>query len=299
MIVSFHPCIKADVNRIVAGRPAGPQEKSLIERADAVILPQGVREDLYRLCRHHCRWVFPNYDIRFQYPGKMGDVLLLRALGTAHPRSFLFSSVAHYHRYFPPEEDGFPFPLPFVLKGNFGGEGRMVFKICNRRELEAVLEELRAMERSGLRGFVTQQWINHGGRDLRVVVLYDKLFSYWRKQKNPGEFRTNLSRDAVIDPYSDPHLRQKAEETVRWFCRKTGANLAGIDLMFDEDDPSFQPLLGEINYWFGRRFFGSSEVYYAELGKAVQRWLAAIDPAWSKRLRCPASTTFLESDVEV
>jgi ribosomal protein S6--L-glutamate ligase len=49
MILSFHPCIDADVNLIVAGRAPGSEEETLIKRADAVILPQGVRQDLYDL----------------------------------------------------------------------------------------------------------------------------------------------------------------------------------------------------------------------------------------------------------
>jgi hypothetical protein len=41
----------------------------------------------------------------------------------------------------------------------------------------------------------------------------------------------------------------------------------------------------EINYWFGRRFFGSSEAYYAELKKAVKSWLATFDPDWPNHIR--------------
>ncbi len=49
MILSFHPCVEVDVNVIVAGRAPEPEEKALVKRADAIILPQGVRQDLYYL----------------------------------------------------------------------------------------------------------------------------------------------------------------------------------------------------------------------------------------------------------
>ena len=55
--------------------------------------------------------------------------------------------------------------------------------------------------------------------------------------------------------------------------------------MFDKDDESEKPLFLEINYWFGRRFFGSSEAYYAELKTAVKRWLATFDPDWANHIR--------------
>jgi ribosomal protein S6--L-glutamate ligase len=285
MILSFHPCIDADINSIVAGRPPGPEEESMIKQADAIILPQGVRKDLYALCRKYTTQVFPNYDIRFQIPGKIGDISLFRSAAVSYPKTFLFHNVADYHSQFLPGEDRFPFSFPFVIKGNYGGEGRMIYKIDSGLELQNILNQFEAMESSGTRGFIVQQWIDHGGRDVRVVVLLDRLISYWRVQKDPQQFLTNLSAGGTIDPHSHHHLLEKAENIVHHFCKKTGINLAGIDLMYNKDDEAKEPLFLEINYWFGRRFFGSSEAYYAELKKAVKRWLATFDPEWPEHIR--------------
>ena len=285
MILSFHPLIDADVNIIVAGRAPGPEEESQVRRADAVILPQGVGRDLYDLCRCHCQRIFPNYDHRFQYPGKIGDTLLFRNLGLPHPKTSIFHSVAHYCQLFPPEQNRFPYPLPFVLKGNTSGEGHLVFRILDGKQLQVILEQFGAMERSGLSGFIAQQWISHGGRDVRVVVLYDRLVSYWRVQSDPEQFLTNLNAGGIIDNQTDPNLLRKAEEIVYSLCRKTGINLAGIDVMFHETDSICQTLLVEINYWFGRRVFGSSKVYYGELKKAIKRWLGSFDSAWARRIK--------------
>lgn len=285
MILSFHPCIDADVNVIVAGRAPGSEEETLIKRADAVILPQGVRQDIYDLSLHYCSRVFPNYEHRFRHPGKIGDTLLFRTVGIPHPETFTFSNVADYLKRFPPERARFPFSFPFVLKGNYSGEGQMVFKIHDLEQLQTYLEQFRAMENSGTQGFIIQQWIDHGGRDVRVVVLYDQLLSYWRVQNDPQEFLTNLSAGGVLDLHSHPNLLMKAEKAVHRFCQQTGINLAGIDLMFDQNDNSNQPLFLEINYWFGRRFFGSSEAYYAILKETIKRWLGTLDPAWTKNIR--------------
>ena len=285
MILSFHPCIDADLSAVVAGRAPGAEEESMVKRADAIILPQGVRQDLYHLCRKYATRVFPNYDLRFQHPGKIGDILLFRAAVIPHPKTFLFQDVSDYFSHFTKGEDRFPFPFPFLVKGNYGGEGRMVYRIHDPRELQTVLDQLRSMENSGTRGFIVQQWIDHGGRDVRVVVLHDRLISYWRVQRDPRQFLTNLSAGGTIDLHSDHHFLEKAEEIVHHFCKQTGINLAGIDLMFDRDDQSNKPLFLEINYWFGRRFFGSSEAYYAEFKKAVKNWLASFDPEWAKRVR--------------
>jgi ribosomal protein S6--L-glutamate ligase len=270
---------------IVAGRAPGPEEESSVKKAQAIILPQGVRQDLYNLCTHNCERVFPNYDSRFESPGKIGDILLFRSVGVSHPKTHLFNKVADYYRCFPLEENRYPFPFPFVLKGNFGGEGSMVHRVGDVQTLQDILALFEAMERSGMQGFIVQRLINHSGRDLRVVVLYDHLRSYWRVQTNPHQFLTNLSVGGTIDLLSDPHLLRKAERVVSRFCRRTGINLAGIDVVFDKDDERSNPLLLEINYWFGRRFFGSSEAYYVELKAAVKRWLASFEPKWAHRIR--------------
>ena len=72
MILSFHPIIVADENRLCAGRQPDSQDLDAIGNADAVILPQGCSEALYRMARAHCPHIFPNMDIRFDYPGKLG-----------------------------------------------------------------------------------------------------------------------------------------------------------------------------------------------------------------------------------
>jgi ribosomal protein S6--L-glutamate ligase len=285
MILSFHPCIRGDENGIVAGRRPTPAEEALVRRADAVILPQGVRQDLYGMCRRHCGRLFPNYDCRFAYPGKLGDIRLFRALGIPHPETVVFADVANYRRRYPLERGVFPFPPPFVVKGDTGGEGNLVFRIHQPDQLEEILTIFAGMEASGFRGFLAQELINHGGRDLRVVVLHDHVLSYWRVQHDAAQFLTNLSAGAAMDTESDPHLRQKAGALVRHLCQKSGIDLAGIDVMFDLREPSREPLVVEINYWFGRRFFGSSRVYYRHLLEAIRRWLGGFDPSWPKRVR--------------
>ena len=285
MTLSFHPCIDADLNAIVAGRAPGPEEEAMVKGADAVILPQGVREDLYDLCRKYADRLFPNYDLRFQRPAKIGDISLFRTLDSPHPKTFLFRDAADYHSCFPTGKDPFPLSFPFVVKGNYGGEGRMVYRIHSEQEMHNILGQLEAMKTSGARGFVIQQWIDHGGRDVRVVILHDRLISYWRVQRDPRQFLTNLSAGGTIDLRSDHHLLEKSEDIVHHFCKQTGINLAGIDLMFDKDDESKRPLFLEINYWFGRKIFGSSETYYAKLKRAVKRWLATFDPEWVNHIR--------------
>ena len=78
MILSFHPIIEADENVICAGRLPDKSDLERIRRAEAVIVPQGCSEALYRMATTNCAHVFPNMDIRFDYPGKLEQISLFQ-----------------------------------------------------------------------------------------------------------------------------------------------------------------------------------------------------------------------------
>lgn len=262
MILSFHPVITGEENINCAGRPPGPEEKEAIFRARAIILPQGVREDLYRLCRAVCPLVWPNFDLRFDHPGKVGQSLLFAALDLPRPRTIIFPSVRDFkHRR------GGALARPFVLKTNLGGQGRGVYLITSQAEQTKILKIL------GQGPFIQQELIDHGGRDLRVVLIGGKAIAYWRWAP-PGEaFLTNVSEGGRVDFESDPDLIRLGVQAVRDFAAETGVNLAAFDLMFDRNASEIQPLFIEINYYFGRTALGGSMDYYRLLRQAAARWL--------------------------
>ena len=111
---------------------------------------------------------------------------------------------------------------------------------------------------------------------MRVVVIGDQFFSYWRVQQDPTAFFTGLKAGAIIDHDKAPELQQAGRAAVRDFCSKTGINLAGFDLLFPEDKKEPAPLFLEINYFFGRRGLGGSFRYYELVEKAVGAWLESI-----------------------
>ena len=124
-------------------------------------------------------------------------------------------------------------------------------------------------------GFILQEFIDHGGRDLRVVVLFDRLLAYWRVQLHPGKMHTNLAEGGEVDFRSDPRLRRRGIEAVRRFCRRSGINLAGFDLVFNRNQDPDRPQFLEINYYFGRKGLGGSLRFYELFQEAADRWLAA------------------------
>ncbi len=273
IVVSLHPLIQGDVFFWERGA-WDTNFKQLLEKAKAVILPQTVSSELYHLCQSICPAVFPNYDIRFKWEGKVGDTLFFWAFDVPHPRTLVFPRVEalignHPEMGLKPKLP----PYPFVLKGAKGGEGSQTWLINKDEDLEAVLSLLKKMEWQGQYGFVVQEYLGNLERDLRVVVIGEHIESYWRI--NPSAFHKNVAHGARIDYSSDPHLKIKGEEAVKKLCKQTGINLAGFDLVFS--DGSNQPLFMEINYTFGRAGLGGSDTFYKILKKEVANWLNSIE----------------------
>jgi ribosomal protein S6--L-glutamate ligase len=276
MILSFHPCYDADINILCAGRDPGASDLAAIRAADAVILPQGCRESLYRMTAQNSRHVFPNYDARFRYPGKTGQAKLFQALEAPHPRTWVFGTLSEFRqRGSFAVANGFP----LVLKLDWGGEGDTVFLLQSHSDLDLALATAEQYERTGQAGFVVQTFIPHKQRTLRVVVIGQSLTAYWRIQEHPAVFGTSVSKGARIETASDPTQRQRARSLTQDLCRRSGINLAGFDFIFDESEDvaaSFEPLCLEVNYFFGRSGLGGSERYYRLLRTEIDRWLNSL-----------------------
>ncbi|MEW5908482.1 MAG: glutathione synthase [Thermodesulfobacteriota bacterium] len=272
MILSFHPNFNADKNISCAGREPGGKELDAILQAGAVILPQGCPESLYQMARSNCRHVFPNYDVRYQYPGKTGQIRLFQETRAPHPASRIFNFINEGRREY--LNGTLPFRFPFVFKRDWGGEGEGVFLADSPSVFENIMKYHEGFEKNHL-PFILQEYIPCRNRSLRVVVIHQSVISYWRVQKDSDRFLSNLSAGGVLDSLSDPDCRQTGTAVVVHFCQKTGINLAGFDLIFPESDPS-QPLFLEINYYFGRKGLGGSLRYYEILEKEIQSWIQSI-----------------------
>jgi ribosomal protein S6--L-glutamate ligase len=278
MIASLHPCITKDINILCAGRSLTEREKKRLSKARAVIVSQGVTAEVYQECRRLVPRVFPNYDLRFPLEGKVGDAWLFEYYQVPHPRTLIFRDRnALFENY--PDLEILPSLLsgfPMVLKANSGGEGAFVFLVHSKQEL---IEKLSLLPQStpDPEGFVLQERIDHGGKDLRVVVLFDTFYAYWRIQPNPNIFLTNQSHGGLIDPGGNALLKDRAVEAVRDFCKRSGINLAGFDLIFDHKANPAVPLFLEINYYFGRRGLGGSMRFYEMFEQAADRWLVSME----------------------
>ncbi len=273
MIVSFHPLFEADKNITCAGREPGADDLAAIKAAEAVILPQGCRQSLYEMAIDNCSHVFPNYDVRFDYPGKIGQIQLFQKNGTAHPHAEAYPSLDVFRQQYGEIPKNIAFELPCVFKFDWGGEGETVYLINTPEDLKRVLQKAADFERSGQKGFLLQEYVPTQGKTLRVVIIGQSLISYWRIQKNSGDFMSSVSHGARIDDTLEPERQKVAKVFVKNLCNKTGINLAGFDVIFAPVKEHIKPLMLEINYFFGRRGLGGSEAYYEILKQEIKDWL--------------------------
>ncbi len=273
MIVSFQPIFEAEKNIICAGREPDADDLAAIKAAEAVVLPQGCSQALYEMAAANCRHVFPNYEARFRYAGKIGQIHLFQKNGTAHPHAEAYVSLDDFRQRCGDDSQKIPLALPSVFKFDWGGEGETVYLLKSRQDLRKALQKAADFEGSGQKGFLLQEFVPTQGRTLRVVVIGQALISYWRIQEDTDTFASNVSRGAHIDPEWSPERQNVARVFVKNFCNKTGINLAGFDVIFAPVKAHIKPLMLEINYFFGRRGLGGSDAYYEILNGEIDNWL--------------------------
>ena len=277
MILSYHPVFEADKNITCAGRMPDGKDLAAIRAAEAVILNQGCYRSLYEMARLNCPNVFPNYDAKFKYPGKTGQIKLFRKFNVCHPASEIYSDIAAFRMRHRQKPIRFPIQYPLVFKLDWGGGGDTVYQVNSTNDLQKRLKRTADFEKSGQTGFLLQQWIASGNKTLRVVVIGQRFVSYWRIQKNSPDFLASLSKGAVIDSNIEPDLQHKAVAAVKKLCHKTGINLAGFDVIFSAEFEDPDPMLLEINYYFGRKGLGGSQAYYRILQEEIGAWLRSLD----------------------
>jgi ribosomal protein S6--L-glutamate ligase len=269
MILSFHPCFVADAQIILADRQLSAEDRRLIRAADAIILPQTCSLPLYKACKKSETHVFPDYELRFRYPGKVGQSILFEKLRIPHPATKRWPSVEKF-RDRQKEKSAPPHDMPFFLKADKSHEGDGVLLVTDRNSLETALAH---MDKAGSDGFISQELIPCRGNVLRTVVLQKKIITYWKRSDNSRGVIATVSRGSRVDKKWKPELQEKGRAQAQWICEKTGINLAAFDFVFNLDLPDPQPFILEINYYFGRRGLGGSLRYYRLLLKAIREWL--------------------------
>ncbi len=260
MIISFLPTFKGDVN-LFQFEALNTKLFDILFKAKAIIFPPTISSEIYFFCKNLNIPIFPEYTYRFLYPGKIGQILLLKNLKLPHPETIIIPRLCGI------EENPYKRPLkvsfPLVLKGNWGNEGSEVYLVNNLEELKDKFKLIKSWERMGRYGFLLQEYIPTEF-DARAIVIGEKILIFFRE----GGFKKNLVQEGKIISPPKRGLKRKVYELTLKVIAKTNFNLVAIDYLFKNN----KPVVNEFNFVFGRRALGEKRYEYY-LKKAIKNFL--------------------------
>lgn len=147
-----------------------------------------------------------------------------------------------------------------VVKPLFGAEGRGIVRVSDPDLGQRVFFTLSRMQSV----LYLQRFIDHGGSDVRVLVLDGKVLGGMRRI-SPNDFRTNVSRQA----HAEPH--QPTTTECEWALRATvatGAMFAGVDILYDREGQGY---VIEVNAVPGWKAF--ARVNRIDIADVFVRWI--------------------------
>lgn len=126
---------------------------------------------------------------------------------------------------------------PVVIKLLEGTQGIGVILAPEMRVAEAVIETLQSTQQNVL----IQQFVSESkGRDIRALVVGDRVVAAMRRTAQGDEFRSNVHRGGSVEPVT---LDPAYEETAVRAAQIMGLRVAGVDMLEGRDGP----LVMEVN----------------------------------------------------
>jgi gamma-F420-2:alpha-L-glutamate ligase len=119
--------------------------------------------------------------------------------------------------------------FPAIIKTISGSYGRGVFLAENKKQLKQLLTMAELTKKSYnivIQEFIKDTW----GKDLRVLVVNNKVVGCMMRQAQDDDFRANITRGGEGFPY-------EVNEQIEWLSVESSKaldlDIAGVDLLFD------------------------------------------------------------------
>jgi ribosomal protein S6--L-glutamate ligase len=126
---------------------------------------------------------------------------------------------------------------PVVIKLLEGTQGIGVILAPDKKVAEAIIETLQSTKQNVL----IQQFIAESkGRDIRALVVGDRVVGAMRRIAQGDEFRSNVHRGGTVEPVT---LDARYERTAVRAAQIMGLRVAGVDMLEGSDGP----LVMEVN----------------------------------------------------
>ena len=121
--------------------------------------------------------------------------------------------------------------FPVIIKTISGSYGKGVFIAENKKQLQQLLTMAELTKPSYniiIQEFIKDSW----GKDLRVLVVNNKVAGCMMRRAKDDDFRANITRGGEGFPY-------EVNEQIEWLAvestKALGLDISGVDLLFDGD----------------------------------------------------------------
>jgi [lysine-biosynthesis-protein LysW]---L-2-aminoadipate ligase len=157
---------------------------------------------------------------------------------------------------------------PVVLKPIVGSWGRGVFPLRNE-ETANIIVEVREDDGAALsRIYYIQEMVDRPPRDLRCIVVGDKVVTAIYRYSAENEWRTNVARGGRAERAT---LTNEIEDIVIRSAKAVGGGVLGVDLM---EDAKRGPLVHEINNTV--EFRGAYNVSDVDIADAILEYAVQV-----------------------
>ena len=153
---------------------------------------------------------------------------------------------------------------PVVIKPITGSWGRMIAKVRDRDEAEALLETREMLPDPQQQIYYVQEYINRPPRDIRSVVVGDRVVATIYRYQPDDDWKTNIARGGkaeLLKPDSE------LEELMLKAAKVVGGEILGIDAM----ESSNGYVLHEINN--NVEFKGASSVSEKNIASEIIKYV--------------------------
>ena len=126
-----------------------------------------------------------------------------------------------------------------IIKTAEGRQGKGVFKVDSKVELEKAVEELPQESPA----FVVREFIPNDG-DIRIFTIGYKAIGAMKRTPREGDFRSNISQGGSGEPYEldkYPEIKELAEKV----SKITKTEIAGVDIIIHKE--TGKPYILEVN----------------------------------------------------
>jgi len=120
-----------------------------------------------------------------------------------------------------------------VLKPIIGSWGRMVIPVRNKDVMGSMIEMREEMPNPLSKIYYIQDYINRPPRDIRTIVIDDRVVTAIYRYSAEGEWRTNIARGGKAELCP---ITKELEDICAKASKAVGSGVLGVDLMEDEKE---------------------------------------------------------------